>query len=67
VSLYGRRRDRLTGAFALEPGFFDGKILINLDSEDEGELFIGCAGGIDTVAISLSKPAKYLLVSSRSK
>ena len=40
----------LTGAFALEPGFFDGKILINLDSEDEGELFIGCAGGIDTVA-----------------
>ncbi len=40
----------LTGAFALESGFFDGKILINLDSEDEGELFIGCAGGIDTVA-----------------
>lgn len=39
----------LTGAFALEPGFFDGKILLNLDSEDEGELFIGCAGGIDTV------------------
>jgi len=40
----------LTGAFALQPGFFDGKILINLDSEDEGELFIGCAGGIDTLA-----------------
>jgi dipeptidase D len=40
----------LTGAFALEPGFFKGKYLINLDSEDEGELFIGCAGGIDTVA-----------------
>ena len=40
----------LTGAFALQPGFFDGKILINLDSEDEGEIFIGCAGGIDTVA-----------------
>lgn len=39
-----------TGAFALQPGFFDGKILLNLDSEDEGELFIGCAGGIDTVA-----------------
>ena len=35
----------LTGAFALEPGFFEGKTLINLDSEDEGELFIGCAGG----------------------
>lgn len=39
----------LTGAFALEPGFFNGKILLNLDSEDEGEMFIGCAGGIDTV------------------
>ncbi|HKK81726.1 MAG TPA: aminoacyl-histidine dipeptidase, partial [Prolixibacteraceae bacterium] len=40
----------LSGAFALEPGFFDGKILLNLDSEDEGELFMGCAGGIDTLA-----------------
>lgn len=39
----------LTGAFALEAGFFTGKILLNLDSEDEGEIFIGCAGGIDTV------------------
>ena len=40
----------LDGAFALEPGFFTGKILINLDSEDWGQLFIGCAGGIDTTA-----------------
>jgi dipeptidase D len=40
----------LTGAFALKPGFLNGKILLNLDSEDEGEIFIGCAGGIDTVA-----------------
>ncbi|MBN2681030.1 MAG: aminoacyl-histidine dipeptidase [Bacteroidales bacterium] len=40
----------LTGAFELEKGMFDAKILLNLDSEDEGELFIGCAGGIDTVA-----------------
>lgn len=40
----------LTGAAALQPGFISGRILINLDSEDEGELFIGCAGGIDTVA-----------------
>jgi len=40
----------LTGAQALQPGFLDGKILLNLDSEDEGELFIGCAGGIDSVA-----------------
>ncbi len=39
----------LTGAFALKPGFFSGKILLNLDSEDEGEMFVGCAGGIDTV------------------
>lgn len=38
----------LTGAFELEPGFFNGKILLNLDSEDEGILFIGCAGGMDT-------------------
>ena len=39
----------LTGAFALQAGFFTGKILLNLDSEDEGEIFIGCAGGVDTV------------------
>ena len=40
----------LTGAFALKEGFMNGDILLNLDSEDEGELFIGCAGGIDSVA-----------------
>lgn len=40
----------LDGAMALQPGFITGKTLINLDSEDEGELFIGCAGGIDTTA-----------------
>lgn len=40
----------LTGANALMPGFISGKILINLDSEDDGEIFIGCAGGIDTTA-----------------
>ncbi len=40
----------LTGAHALEEAFFEGKILLNLDSEDEGEIFIGCAGGIDTLA-----------------
>lgn len=39
----------LTGAFALEPGFMNGSVLLNLDSEDEGEIFIGCAGGIDTL------------------
>lgn len=39
----------LTGAFGLKPGFLKSEILLNLDSEDEGELFIGCAGGMDTV------------------
>lgn len=41
----------LDGAFALQPGFITGKTLINLDSEDEGELFVGCAGGLDTTAV----------------
>lgn len=40
----------MTGAFGLKPGFLKGDILINLDSEDEGELYIGCAGGVDTNA-----------------
>ncbi len=38
----------MTGAFALKEDFLEGDILLNLDSEDEGELYIGCAGGIDT-------------------
>ncbi len=38
----------LTGAFAIDPKLLQGDILINLDSEDDGEFFIGCAGGIDT-------------------
>ncbi|MCC8035315.1 MAG: aminoacyl-histidine dipeptidase [Rikenellaceae bacterium] len=40
----------LTGAFNLGEGMITGKLLVNLDSEDEGEIFIGCAGGIDTIA-----------------
>lgn len=40
----------LTGAFGLKPGFLKSEILLNLDSEDEGQLFIGCAGGKDTQA-----------------
>ena len=40
----------LDGAMALKPGFFSGKVLLNLDSEDEGEIFVGCAGGLDTTA-----------------
>jgi dipeptidase D len=43
----------LTGAFALEKDFLNSRILLNLDSEDDGELFIGCAGGIDTMATFL--------------
>lgn len=35
------------GAFGLKPGTIDGEILLNLDSEEEGELYIGCAGGED--------------------
>ncbi len=38
------------GAFALEGGFLQGKTLINLDSETEGELYVGCAGGVDGTA-----------------
>lgn len=40
----------LDGAMALEPDFITGKVLLNLDSEDEGEIFVGCAGGLDTTA-----------------
>ena len=53
----------LTGAIELSPNLLTGKYLINLDSEDEGELFIGCAGGVDTVATFRyepeSAPAEY--------
>ena len=53
----------LTGAFALEQNFLNGKVLINLDSEDDGVIFIGCAGGIDTTVTldyQLEKtPEKY--------
>jgi dipeptidase D len=38
----------MTGAENLQPGVLDGDILLNMDSEDEGELYIGCAGGVDT-------------------
>ncbi|HLN19813.1 MAG TPA: aminoacyl-histidine dipeptidase [Bacteroidales bacterium] len=41
----------MTGAINLKPDFFSGRILLNLDSEDEGILFIGCAGGMDTIGV----------------
>ena len=40
----------MTGANELKPGVLHGDILINLDSETEGELYIGCAGGVDASA-----------------
>jgi dipeptidase D len=40
----------MTGAFALKGGVLKSDILINLDSEDEGELYVGCAGGVDVSA-----------------
>lgn len=54
----------MTGADALKPGVLKGDILLNLDSEDEDELCIGCAGGLDAIADfkykSLRTPAGYL-------
>ncbi|MFI3321451.1 MAG: aminoacyl-histidine dipeptidase [Rikenellaceae bacterium] len=48
----------MTGAFGLEPDFLKGDILMNLDSEDEGELYVGCAGGVDAVCtLPISKEA----------
>jgi len=40
----------MTGAFGLKPGLLDADILLNMDSEDEGELYVGCAGGVDVWA-----------------
>lgn len=46
----------MTGAFGLESNFLKGDILLNLDSEDEGELYVGCAGGVDAIC---SLPIKW--------
>ena len=40
----------MTGASNIKPGFITGKILLNLDSEEEGTFYVGCSGGMDTVA-----------------
>lgn len=40
----------MTGAFGLGKDMITGKILLNLDSEDDAEVFVGCAGGVDTTA-----------------
>ena len=48
----------MTGAFGLQPGILKGDILMNLDSEDEGELYVGCAGGIDaTITFDIKNEA----------
>ena len=53
----------LTGANALEKDFLTGNFLINLDTEEEGEIYIGCAGGKSTKAYFSYKekdaPKKY--------
>lgn len=48
----------MTGANALEPGILKGDILINLDSESEGEFYVGCAGGLDASASTSYKVRK---------
>lgn len=37
----------MTGAFGLEPGILRGSILLNTDSEQDGDVYMGCAGGVD--------------------
>ncbi len=53
----------MTGAFGLEPGKLDADIMLNMDSEDEGELYVGCAGGLDAnISFSYNEmpvPADY--------
>ena len=56
----------LTGATCLKPGMMNGKMLINLDSEDEGQIYIGCAGGLNSMIEFEYKsepvPAGYLFL-----
>ena len=40
----------LTGANNVGDGMITGTILLNLDSEDDAEIFVGCSGGVDTIA-----------------
>jgi dipeptidase D len=56
----------LTGAEGMKPGLMTGDYLINLDSEDEGEIFVSCAGGRNTTAVFIAKreqpsPALFFL------
>ena len=47
----------MTGAHGLKPGMLQGRILLNMDSEDEGELYVGCAGGVD-VSVQTQLPTR---------
>lgn len=61
----------LTGAFGLEPNWLTGKYLINLDSEDEGQIFVSCAGGVTTDNLFKYKreeaPAGYFFMEASVK
>ncbi|GAA5214338.1 aminoacyl-histidine dipeptidase [Corallincola platygyrae] len=52
----------MTGAFNLKPDWFEGKILINTDSEQNGEVYMGCAGGVDA---NLNLPIERKAVTSK--
>ena len=55
----------LTGAMKLQDGVLKHKRLINLDSEDDGQIFIGCAGGIDTLAKMHYEPVNEQMVNDQ--
>jgi dipeptidase D len=61
----------MTGAMQLDGSNFKGKILLNLDTEDDDELSIGCAGGIDTntsyeyTQVSVNESSEFLKISIR--
>jgi len=46
----------MSGAANLEPDVLNGQLLLNLDTEEEGELYVGCAGGID---VNISIPVEW--------
>ncbi|MCW8328108.1 aminoacyl-histidine dipeptidase [Photobacterium sp. SDRW27] len=56
----------MTGAFGLEEGWLEGDILLNTDSEQEGEVYMGCAGGVDgSITLDIEReavPAKHAAV-----
>jgi dipeptidase D len=56
----------MTGAFGLEEGWLEGDILLNTDSEQEGEVYMGCAGGVDgSITLDIERetvPAEHAAV-----